>query len=267
MSQINTILVNIFFGPIVNTSRAIALQINSALSSFCGSFLTAINPPMVKSYAENDYYYLNKVFYLSNKFIYYSLFMLSIPICYEMDIILKLWLGVVDSDSILFSRLILLYSIIIALNNPISIIIQATGHVKEYFLSVEIFTILCVPVTYILFKMGFPAYATFITMIGSAILAHIVRLVCLKRFYPQFSYKTYLLSFMLSAIVISFITSFALYFVHTCIISTVFRLFIMLLSSVIISVILVYLIGLSNNERLFLKSIIANLYKTKIKNE
>jgi len=84
MNQVNTILVNIFFGPLVNTARAIALQINSALNSFTSNILMPLRPPMIKSFAENDYEYLNKIFNISNKFIYYFLLMLCIPIMFEM---------------------------------------------------------------------------------------------------------------------------------------------------------------------------------------
>ncbi len=90
MSQVNTILVNIFFGPIVNAARAISFQFNMAVSSFVGSFILAIRTQMIKSYAEESYSYLNKIFYLSNKFIYYCLLMICIPLMFEMDTILLL---------------------------------------------------------------------------------------------------------------------------------------------------------------------------------
>lgn len=54
MSQVNTILVNIFFGPLANAARAISLQFTMAVSSFSGSFILAIRTPMIKSYADPD---------------------------------------------------------------------------------------------------------------------------------------------------------------------------------------------------------------------
>ena len=71
MAQVNTILVNIFFGPLVNAARAISFQFSMAVSSFSNSFLMAIRTPMIKSYAEESYVYLNKIFNMSNKFIYW----------------------------------------------------------------------------------------------------------------------------------------------------------------------------------------------------
>jgi len=259
MFQVNTILVNIFFGPLVNATRAIALQINTALSSFCNSFIMAIRPQMIKSYAENDYLYLNKIFILSNKLIYYSLLMACLPLIFEMGTILSWWLKTSDPQTVLFSRLIVVYALILSLNNPISIIIQATGHVKEYHIHVEFFTFLCVPATYILFKLGYPAYTTFITMIVAIIASHLVRLICLKKYYKPFSFLEYLKTFLLPAFVITLMAASFAFLIHISILNTTLRLCISILVSVLFVLILTSLIGLSKTEKKVLRIVITNL--------
>jgi len=259
MSQVNTILVNVFFGPIVNAARAISFQFNMALTSFVGSFIMAIRAPMIKSYAEESYLYLNKIFYLSNKFIYYCLLMICIPLMFEMDTILLLWLKKTDAQTVLFSNLILVYALIMSLNNPISIIIQATGHVKQYHVSVEIFTLLCVPATYILFKLGFPAYSTYIVMIIAAIASHAVRLICLKKYYKPFSYSEYFKSFILPAIAITIITSLLIFIIHNSIMNSTLRIFAVGILSVVCVVVLTILIGMSKTEKDILKQLLYSL--------
>ena len=165
MNQFNTILTNIFFGPIVNAARAIALQVSSVMSTFTNSLVLAIRPPMIKSYAESDFSFVCSVFNISNKIIIYLLLMVSIPLIIEMDYVLNLWLGIADSQTITFSRLMIVYSVVLALHNPITIIIQATGQVKWYNILVESLTLLCVPLTYLLFKLDFPAVSTYFVMI------------------------------------------------------------------------------------------------------
>ncbi|MDY5532547.1 oligosaccharide flippase family protein [Butyricimonas virosa] len=259
INQVNTILVNIFFGPVVNAARAIALQINSAMSSFCASFLTAIKPPMIKSYAEGDHVYLNKIFYLSNKFVYYCLLLVCLPLLFEMDTVLELWLKIVDVQTVLFSRLILIYALIMSLNNPISIIIQATGYVKEYSVFVEFFTLLSVPVTYILFKLGYPAYTTFVVMVIVAFAAHIVRLIYLKKYYNLFSYSEYIKLFILPAILITFVVFLLVGVVHFAISNALLRLCLTVLISVVSTTLLTFLIGLSKNEKGMLKALIVGM--------
>ncbi len=259
MSQINTILVNIFFGPIVNAARAIAFQFNMALTSFVSSFILATRTPMIKSYAEESYTYLNKIFNLSNKFIYYCLLMICVPLFFEMKTVLNLWLNTTDSQTILFSRLIVIYTLIMALNNPISIIIQATGHVKQYHLPVETFTLLCVPATYILFLMGFPAYTTFVAMIVAAIGAHIVRLICLKKYYNPFSFSEYIKSFIIPAFLITVVTTILIYFAHINIADPLIRLSVVIILSILLLTGFVLLFVLSKTEKEVIMQLIAGI--------
>lgn len=212
VNQVNTILVNLFFGPIVNAARSIALQINAAMTSFSGSFIMAIRPPMIKAYAEKDFDTLNGLFNIGNKIVFSLMLLIVLPLMVEMETVLKLWLNVTDDSTILFSRLILIYALVLSLNNPISIIVQASGRVKEYFVPVEMFTILCPIATYILFKMGYPAQSAFYTMIVAIVLSHVARLVCLKRIYTQFNVKSYLLCFVLPSFVVLFLCFFIAWF-------------------------------------------------------
>ena len=259
MFQVNTILVNIFFGPLVNAARAISLQFNMAVSSFSSSFIMAIRTPMIKSYAEESYLYLNKIFNLSNKFIYYCLLMVCLPLMFEMNTVLILWLKTTDPQTVLFSRLILVYALIMSLNNPISIIIQATGHVKEYHVPVETFTLLCVPATYILFKLGYSAYSTCIVMIIAAVASHVVRLICLKKYYKPFSYSEYIKSFLLPAFVITIVTYLIVLQIHSSNMNTSFRIFAVVFFSVICVATFALLFGLSKIEKDILKQLITNL--------
>ena len=256
MSQVITILVNIFFGPLVNAARAISFQFNMAVSSFSGSFLMAIRPQMIKSYAEGSYLYLNKIFNLSNKIIYYGLLMICLPLMFEMNTILSFWLKTTDPQTVLFSRLILVYAMIMSLNNPISIIIQATGRVKEYHVPVETFTLLCVPATYIFFKLGYPAYSTYIVMISAAIAAHVVRLIILKRYYKPFSYSEYIKSFILPAFVITFVASLFVDQIHRSIINPLLRISAVVFLSVTFVATFALMIGLSKAEKDDIKKLI-----------
>ena len=251
--QVNTILVNIFFGPMVSAARAISFQFNNAVSSFSGSFLMAIRPQMIKSYAEESYLYLNKIFYLSNKIIYYGLLMICLPLMFEMNTILFFWLKTTDPQTVLFSRLFLVYALIMSLNNPISIIIQATGRVKEYHVPVETFTLLCVPGTYIFFKLGYPAYYSYIVMIIVAVAAHLVRLICLKKYYKPFRYSEYTNSFIIPAFLITFITSLIVFMIQSSILNSILRISAVIFFSILCVLVFVLLIGLSITEKNILK--------------
>lgn len=260
MNQVNTILINIFFGPITNASRAVAMQVNTAITSLSANFITAARPAMISTYASGDYEYLNRLFSLSNKFIYYFLLIILVPIFINAEYVLSWWLGTSQGQTTLFVRLIIIYAFILSLNNPISIIIQAIGRVKQYYLAVEIFTIACPVVTYFLFRSGYEASTSFVAMIFAVILSHIIRVICLKHYYHSFKIKTYFSNFLLPAMMISGIVIFINYKIFFLDINPIWRILAQFFISAVTTLVLTFFLGLSQQER---KSILT-LLKSKI---
>lgn len=249
ISQLLTMITNVFFGPLVNAARAIAFQVSSALSSFTSNIIMAISPPMVKLYAEGNYSSVNNYFRFSNKIVYYSLLLLLLPVFFEIKFILELWLDVNDAQTILFCRLILIYALILSLNNPISIIIKATGNIRAYSTYVEIPTLLCVPITYFLFVSGYPAESAFYVMIIAIIFSHVIRLVCLKKLFAVFSYQDYLFSFVIPALVITFVVSFVVFYIRNYFIDGFDRLIVVVILNSILLAILSLYFGFQKAER------------------
>lgn len=249
ISQLVTMITNVFFGPVVNAARAISFQVNSAFSSFSSNIIMAIKPPMIKAYAEGNHLMVNAIFKLSNKAVYFSMLLIALPLFFEMKTVLSLWLDLSDAQTLLFCQLILVYVLLLALNNPISIIVQATGNIKAYSTYVEIPTLLVFPVTWLLFAIGMPAHTAYYVMIVAVILSHIIRLVCLKKLFPVFSYKDYIYGFVLPASLITIITIVPLYFIHISISHEFVRLIVSLVSSCILVSFLCIILGFTIQER------------------
>lgn len=255
--QATTILLNMFFGPIVSAARAISIQVYSALNSFGNNFLMVIKPPLIKQYASGDFVRLNFLFNLSNKTIYYSLLLICIPILFEMDGVLQFWLKTSDLQIVYFSRLMVVYAIIMAIGNPITFVVQATGKIKKYFTRVELFTLLCAPCTYMLFKLGFDASFSFWTMIVAAFLSHIVRIVCIRDLYEHFDLKSYFLSFIAPSILVTITCVCASFIVEYLLDPGLLRFFILTIENAIVVLFVSYYFGLSENE----KHVVISIYE------
>lgn len=260
MNQVNTILVNVFFGPIVTAARSISIQIYAAINSFCSSFILAVRPPMIKAYAEKDFNFLNILFNISNKFVYYSLLVISLPLIFEMNIVLEIWLGSSDTQTVLFSQLMVVYTLILSLNHPISIIVQATGKVKEYNLPVETLTLLCPILTYFLFKKGYSAESLYVSMIICISLSHIIRLYCLKRFYKSFRYKDYIVDFILPALIVTSISVLLCLTIQRSISPSFYRLVVSVIVSIISVITFGYIFSLTRTEKQMVKNFIKNRF-------
>jgi O-antigen/teichoic acid export membrane protein len=74
MSQGVNILLNIFFGPVVNAARSIAYQIQGALNNFVSNFQMAITPQIIKSYANNNFIYMHQLVFQGAKFSFFFTF-------------------------------------------------------------------------------------------------------------------------------------------------------------------------------------------------
>ncbi|MCW4127940.1 hypothetical protein ONT16_06675 [Prevotella copri] len=184
------ILLNIFFGPIVNAAYAIGNQISYAVNSFAVNFFTAVKPGLIKSYASKDTKKMFSILELSSKFSFFLLFIMILPLCLEIDLVLKIWLGKVGVYMEEFSILMLLYILILNMNNPITTIIQAAGKVKLYHSIIDSFTLLSIPLIIVAIKLGIESWKVFFINIFIFVIAHIIRMQLLE-YVTGYSKKVY----------------------------------------------------------------------------
>lgn len=261
MTQGSTIILNVFFGPIINAAFGIANQIYNAINTLTNSVVIAFRPAMIKAYSSNENGYLEQLFFASSKAILYLLSMVLIPFIFEAETLLTLWLGECTPTMVLFARLYAVYTICLALHNPITTIIQATGNIRKYSMYVESMTILCLPVSWGLFKLGMPSYYVFVTMIGLCVLAHIIRLLMLQTSISDLTASKYLARLVLPGILIISITTLIVYCVEGLHTNRILQLFLSFIVSAISISILLYAVGISKKER----SLIKDLVNRKIK--
>ncbi len=162
-----TVLLNIFFGPVVNAAKAIADKINITVTSFCVNFYMAVNPQIIKSYAAREIGYTRKLVIWSSKFSFYLLLILSVPLISNMEQLLNIWLGTkqVSDEMVAFSQWVLVFSLVNILENPITQAVRATGDIKKYQIVIGVQTLLFIPICYSCFKYGnIPAYGSMIIL-------------------------------------------------------------------------------------------------------
>ncbi|MBN8838295.1 MAG: hypothetical protein J0I09_13615 [Sphingobacteriia bacterium] len=181
--QGQAVILNIFFGPVVNAAKAIADKMNVIVASFSTNFYMAVRPRIIKSYAKGDYEYLYKLVYSSTKFSFYLLLIITLPLIVLMNKVLPIWLGAaqVTQEMIIFSQLVLVFSLVNVFEQPITVLIQATGNVKKYEIVIGSATLLFIPLCYIVFKCKAPAYYSMILLIVIYILAQWLRMFIAQR--------------------------------------------------------------------------------------
>lgn len=174
-------MLNIFFGPIVNAARGIAVQVQSAVQQFVGGFQTALNPQITKNYASNNLSQMHSLMFRSARFSFLLLFFLSLPVLMETNFILTLWLKTVPDDAVIFTQIMICISLIYTTANPCIIANQATGKVKIYQMVVGGILLLILPISYVVLKLGAPAYSVFIVHFCIESLAQFSRMYMLRK--------------------------------------------------------------------------------------
>lgn len=178
------LLLNMFYGAIVNTARGIAYQVFVNVNQFVTNFTTAFNPQITKSYSANARGEMLKLVFQSSKFSYYLLFLLVLPVIAETPYLLDLWLGKenVVEHSVSFARLMLIAALIDSISYPLVTSIQATGKVKWYQIMVGGTMLMVLPISYLMLKLGsFEPEIVFYIIIIASVVAQIFRVYFMKR--------------------------------------------------------------------------------------
>lgn len=252
------ILLNIFFGPVVNGAKAIADRINSIILSFCSNFYMAVSPQIIKTYAAGENERTKALVLGSSKFAFYLMLLLSIPLIFNMDEILTFWLGkeLVSDDMIHFSQLMLIFTTINTLEYPVTQAIRATGNIKKYQIQVGVQILMFIPITYILFTSGFPPYSSIIALSIIYLLAQLTRVRLLGKVINicMSEYLSKVLLPIVYVFVLSFVTlSYTTIHIH----SNISRLLLNFGQSIVIICLIVYLFGLSRDEKTYLCNVIS----------
>ena len=263
MVQGSTILLNIFFGPISNAAFAISMQISNAFNALCNSMVLAVRPAMIKAYSNQSNDYLYKIFNLSNKFILYILLAVAFPMIANMELIIKIWLHETTPETVLFAQLTITYIVILALNNPITIIIQATGKIRQYSINVEGISLLCLPISYLAFYAGLSSAWIYYSMIAVCGLAHIERLRCLKKTYSIFQYKDYIKELCIPASVIIACGIIIEHLIENIPVNATIHALISIICLPLFIISISCIIGLNKKEKLIIKDILIAKFKAK----
>ena len=109
--------------------------------------------------------------------------------------------------------------------------------------------LLCLPLTWLLFKLGMPAFSLLLTMIGITIVAHGIRLLCLRHFYPVFSVRSYFSTLIIPGTIILGIATLVTFLIRSHMDGSTLRLCLIFLITPLVISMLVYLIGINKKER------------------
>ena len=202
--QGTNIIINMFFGVLLNAASSIATQVQAAVSGLASNVIQAFRPQIIKSYSQDNIPLMQN--YVCNA-IKYTLLLYGIciiPLIIELDLVLTIWLGIVPEHTLWFCRLLLLNSYV---GLSVMILIttnHATGKIKYLSTATGIYNMLILPVTYVAYKYFFlPAETTYVINICFTLLTLVTDLIITKRLIPTIFIRKIVKSIVLPVVISS----------------------------------------------------------------
>ena len=257
------ILQNMFWGPAINAATGIANQIMNAIMGFSRNFTTAVQPQIVKYYANGNYKEMEKLSIRCSKFSFFLLFMISFPAMLKVNDIMKIWLKEVPEYAFQFFQLAIIANWIDTMMQPLIMIIHATGRMKRIsFISGSIFA-MSVPITYLLLKIGFNPMTPFFVNIFIMIMVYLSNLRIVKQYIPSLSVRLYLWKAFVSPILIAAIGSILPIVVNVSMKANWLAFFVVCSLCVISEGIVMFGLGINSHERVVIIDSIKNKFVRK----
>lgn len=265
-SQGLNMLLNVFFGPVVNAARGVTNQVNIAIYKLSSSFQTALNPQITKNYAQNNQDRVFQLFSASSRLAYYVIFIISLPIALEAPYILRLWLRDVPEYTVQFLRVILCMNLIEALANPIYAVVEATGKIKRFQIVNGLVILLIFPISYLFLKfLDISPVSIFIIQLFFSFVGQICRQMMFQKII-NIGFTPYYINILKPILAITILSLF-FSISFSILIGQPYNLYLLILYTlvyILIVVTLIWLLGLKPEEKKIVSEKILKYIKSNI---
>lgn len=251
-------VINLFFRNSINAAFGIATQIGNATTLFTSTLRQSVTPQIMKNQEGNAARSLSLVYAIS-RYTFLIMLVISVPLLLCMDTILALWLGAenIPPMTAIFSAFLLLNGLIAGLGAGFDASIQASGKVKKNQIGYTIINLSIIPIVYILYRIGLPAYMnvvvgvilTIITLFFQAYIMHEL---------TEFNYKEYWIKTILPSIYTTMVAFIPMFGIRLIIGDSVSTVLCFALGSVVWTSVVVYLLGMNKREKEGVISFIKN---------
>ena len=247
-NQGSALLINFFFGTVVNAAYAIAIMILQQINNFVGKFDSAVGPQITQNMGGGNF---ERSLYLASHTCRICILLMEIitfPLYIELDYILHLWLGNVPEGTLILCKYTLLIAVVSATSGGLVQLINATGKIKWFKIQAFFWNTSPLLVGFFMFKANFPPYTIVFLFVVSDILCRVTQLTLLKRIY-SFNIVSYIKEAYLAPALLFVIMSIFVIVQKMAFQENQIHPFLSILITLILTTVLSYAIGLHASER------------------
>lgn len=250
------IILNNFFGVVVNTARGLAFQVDASANTLIQSFYLAVKPQLIKAYSSNETEGMFNLVKISTKIGYYLYFFISTILVIDTEFILSLWLGNIPEHTVVFTRLMLLSHVFTVLAQPLMIVIHATGKVSLYQFLSGITGILVLPVSYFLLTIYDSVLIPFLIIIVQNI---VYWAITIERANSLAKLRiTEYFRVCINLLITSMLIAIPTLLIFQMISGDWLRLLVLVLTLLLLSIIIIWMFGLNRQEKDYISLLFRN---------
>ena len=222
------LIINYFFGTVLNAAFGLASQINNAVNSFTATISQAALPQIMKNQSAGNEERALSLVYIVARYSVLSMSIVAIPLLFCLDDVLKLWLGDNPPEyTRIYVFFMLVNGLIGNLDAGFDASIQATGRIKINQIGYSLINLSLLPIIFILYKMGFPPYVNVIVMVILTVFSLMFRVFIIRKL-TRFDLKKY---------------------ISVTVIPSLLTIIILFFISILWTMISVFVVGLRSQER------------------
>ncbi len=242
------LVINWTFGVAINAVYTIALQLKNMILSFALNLFKAIQPQITKTYAEGALDVHRRLVYSGSKLEVYLIYFLMIPFLCRTQQIMALWLGDVPPYAVAYAQGIVFISLTYAAFEPIRTAVLATGRIVRFMLIPDSLTLLVLPISYLVAKATDSPTWMLVTIVGVEVAACALR-VWLGAQVSALRVGEILSRIILPAFGVALVDAVLCRLLSALLPFNLWGLILVVLVNSLVLVGIIYLIGLSRDER------------------
>ena len=200
------VLLNRFFGTLLNAAAGVAGQVMGILSAFAGNITLAFRPQIVKEYAAGNYTRFNYLICMGTKFQVIVCILSVVPIFFNLDFLMGLWLDVVPNGAVVLCQVLLINTIFFSFNPFIYYGVVATGHVRGINLALGISYVVALVLFFVTLKITGSYVLTYIMNLLVSPISTVFYVIVLKKILSEFDVKAFVVNTLFPLILLAFLS-------------------------------------------------------------
>ena len=260
-----SIVINLFFGTILNAAFGLASQLYAATSQFTSTLRQAAVPQIMKNFSSGDINRSVDLVYLISRYSFLFFLIPSVPLIVCIEGALRLWLGTPPEYTDIYIILLLINGMVASLGSGFDASIQASGKIKRNQIGYSILNLSLIPIIFVLYYAGFPPYTNAIVTV--LITASVIIFQCgIMKGLTPFNYRRYFKATVIP-VLLTAVMAFVPAFITTLLFSpSKFSTVINLIIVFCWTLICIVIVGIRKEEKILLLKYVNKFRDSKSKN-